>query len=214
MSDRMLELKINWEKASKEPNYEKIVSSVPNNSSYDEQGKLAANELVYTIGPQPNSILLEFGSGPGRVTKHLSPHYGKIYAVDISNGMLDKLRSLNLPNVTCVENNGLSLVGKISPVNFIYSDLVFIHNSKTDVYKIFKHFNACLVSGGRIAFQLPVYDSPRKGNSWIDISIWTLQEIMNLAKGFIVEQLWKNPGKFSFDNIGTFHHKLHVFRKP
>lgn len=221
MSNRMLELKVNWEKASHEPNYEKIVSSVPIDSSYEEQGKQAAQELISTLIDMGRCgvnthILLEFGSGPGRVTKHLSPYFGKIYAVDISRGMLQRLKRIDLPNVECIEDNGLSLIGKIGPVHVIYSDSVFIHNKKSDVQKIFKQFSGCVVSNGIIAFQLPVYDAPREGDSWIDVSIWTEKEIRRLAidNGFRVIQIWKNPGQFSFDKIGIYHHKLHVFRKP
>lgn len=215
MSSRLLELKVNWEKASNEPNYQHIVSAIPSDSSYDAQGSRAAYELLNTVDANTNSILLEFGSGPGRVTSHLSRYFGKIYAVDISRGMLQKLKQLNLSNVECIENNGLSLVGKISPVHCIYSDSVFIHNTKSDVFKIFREFNNCLVRNGVIAFQLPVYDSGREAESWIDVSIWTMREMQSLAtnNGFIIEKIWKNPGKFSFNKVGIYHHKLHVFRK-
>lgn len=221
MSNRMLELKTNWEIVSHAPNYEHIVSSVPENSSYEEQGKRAAHEFISTIGPFFNrtpddKILLEFGSGPGRVTKHLVEYFGKIYAVDISKGMLRKLAKLHLPNVECIENNGLSLIGRIGPVHVIYSDSVFIHNKKTDVHKIFKQFNGCVINNGIVAFQLPIYNAPREGDSWIDVTVWTEKEIRALAhdNGFKVVVIWKNPGNFSFDKIGVYHHKLHVFRKP
>lgn len=215
MSSRLLELKVNWEKASNAPDYQHIVSAIPSDSSYDAQGSRAAYELLNTIDPD-NKILLEFGCGPGRVTQHLSKYCGKIYAVDISRGMLNKLKQLNLPNVECIENNGLSLVGKIGPVHCVYSDSVFIHNIKADVFRIFREFNHCLVKNGIVAFQLPVYESGREGNSWIDVSIWTMREMQSLAtnNGFIIEKIWKNPGQFSFDKIGVYHHKLHVFRKP
>lgn len=205
-------LKEEWEKASHKSNYKNIIHPY-----YDETGFFDACQLAEIIKPNKDLIILDFGCGTGRVTEHLAKFYGKIIAVDISNGMINKLNSLNITNIEPYISNGLDLIGKIPPVHGACSYICFIHNKKSDVEKIFLQIrDAIYPPHGLFACDLPCYEyDSKEPDNWTDVGVWSPEEIRTLANrtGFNIYKLFTNKGRFSYSNIGSNHSELQVFEK-
>ncbi len=55
-------------------------------------------ELVALVDPGPESTVADLGSGTGFYTDEIAPFAGRVYAVDVQEGMHDRYREKGLPD--------------------------------------------------------------------------------------------------------------------
>jgi SAM-dependent methyltransferase len=213
------ELRNKWDAVSRLPDQraaQKKVAHVGDGETFSDSGKRAFAIFQEQVHCNPKLSLLEFGCGLGRVTRFLAGQFAHVYAVDIAPGMVKAVDDLLLDDTTAVCSGGGDLAAKGVPlVDIVYSDSVLLHNRKDDVRKFWPSVMARLRPGGLAYFQVPCYEVGHEPDGWIDVGVWTRPELMELARlsGCVAGKVWVNPGKFSYENIGPVHHKLHVFSK-
>jgi SAM-dependent methyltransferase len=206
-----------WEAAGRRGSDQSISpAGAHGRTAYDSSGRWSAYHLTEVFPPHPDLTLLEFGCGNGRVTQHLAGRYGHILAVDFADSMLEQMREMELPGVTPICWNGLDCREELyGRVDAAYSDSVLLHNTHADGATILANLARCVIPGGLLAIQLPVYEVPREPTSWIDVGCWTAQELRHAAAvaGCEVIALYPNPGAFEYGRIGPNHDRLHVLRR-
>lgn len=75
---------------------------------------------------------LEIGCGAGRITKQLSKYFKDVYAIDVSQGMIDYAKkNLNLKNVTYTKTSGNKIDMDSKSINAVFSTDVFQHFDDT-----------------------------------------------------------------------------------
>ncbi len=201
-----------WERAAREEPRGAIVPGLPP-EQYEESGRVAS-ETVAAIIPPGTASVIEFGCGDGRITRHLAALYGVVLAVDIAPTMLTHVLKLGLPNVETYLSDGLTMPAGRT-FDAAYSEIVLIHNTYEDGRRIIKALAGAIADGGLLALHIPVYDVGRDPEHWIDVGVWTIDQLTEAADsaGCAVEQFWTNSGSFGFDRIGPNHYKLQVLRK-
>ncbi len=116
----------------------------------------SANRLGY---PLQRQIALDFGCGPGRLTRALSKHFRQSIGIDISEKMIDYARSLNtdLSNCSFLVNNQDNLqLFTDNHFDLVYSNLVLQHlPSKATIYSYISEFVRIIKPNGLLVFQLP-----------------------------------------------------------
>ncbi|HOE18436.1 MAG TPA: class I SAM-dependent methyltransferase [Syntrophorhabdaceae bacterium] len=105
-----------------------------------------------------NKTGLEIGCGAGRLTKHMAEYFDQLYAIDVSNGMINYARShINSSNVYfyLVNKNEIPLPDK--SVTAVFSTHAFQHlDTLKDGAAYFKETSRVLVSGGTMMIHLPI----------------------------------------------------------
>jgi ubiquinone/menaquinone biosynthesis C-methylase UbiE len=101
---------------------------------YDAKEDASAASEVAVLrdaGLKRESVLLEFGAGTGQFTVAVAPDCARVVAVDVSEPMLDRLRSkvaqLGLSNVQAVQAGFLTYEHVGAPADFIYSRYALHH---------------------------------------------------------------------------------------
>ena len=201
-----------WDRASGDDHALWITgSSSPEH--YDRSGWQDALRLIERCPDYRRQSVLEWGCGSGRVTQYLCYLFRETHAVDIAPGMLAWLRGRRLPNLTISCTLGADLC-PLPRVDVVYSYLCWMHNRKRDLAPILRTCHSVLDPGGRLLFQLPVYDEPREPRSYIDLACWTPEELRALAHltGFEIVSMAASPGSFSMESVGVHHFDLHEWR--
>lgn len=88
------------------------------------------------LGPEQRGRALEIGCGPGRLIRHLSPYFGEIHGVDVSDEMIALARQKlgDVPNAHFHVTSGSSLsMFPDESFDFVYSYAVFQHIPSRDV---------------------------------------------------------------------------------
>lgn len=141
------------------------------------------NLLMEKLGNFSDKTALEIGCGAGRVTEFISQHFKKVFAVDISEKMIDEGRQ-RLGNVTNIEF--ISIDGTHYPtisdssIDFVFSYIVFQHMSnKKVVMKNFEEIMRVLKEGGIAKIQ--VRGLPTNKLNWFYGPSFTKKDIENLA---------------------------------
>jgi len=105
---------------------------------------------------------LEIGCGAGRITKQLARSFGHVYAVDVSEEMIDCARkAMDTRNVEFSVIDGLQLPQGNCSVKAIFSTYVLQHLDSVEIgFSCFREFFRVLDVGGTIMVQLPLYQFP------------------------------------------------------
>jgi len=201
-----------WDWASYDDHNKWVTGSEPP-EDYDRTGWRCALQLVAKCPDYRDRTLLEWGCGSGRVTQYLAYLFRHVWAVDIAPGMIERVRQRRLPNTSLHLTEGADLPSGVT-VDVIYSFKCWFHNLKPDLVPILKTCRLALSAGGRLLFQLPVYDTPRDSANFQDIACYTPEELVELATvtGFRIVRMHTNPGAFSHSNVGPNHFRLHEWR--
>jgi ubiquinone/menaquinone biosynthesis C-methylase UbiE len=112
---------------------------------------------VLALAP-PDAVVLEIGSGVGRIMQHLSSGCSQVHGVDISAEMVDRgtKRLAHLGNVTFHKGNGYDLgIFDEETFDVVYSTIVFQHLPKTTAYNYLTEVRRVLKPGGRFRLQVP-----------------------------------------------------------
>jgi SAM-dependent methyltransferase len=179
---------------------------------YNESGRDSGKEIQKYI-KTPTSIIgnyykvLEYGCGTGRIMRHVKECV--LEGVDIAPEFVE-----------ACNKNGLK-AKEIKDYKFeedcdiIYSITVFIHLSKKDALVALKNIHKGLKKGGLALLQIPLYETNKEPNSFIDVGSWTGELLREKCKeiGFSIESMYANTGTFSYENIGVNHNKLQILKK-
>lgn len=110
------------------------------------------------IGEPQNLHILELGCGCGRITKSLAERFGRVTAVDISEGNLKVAKeSVVADNVEFILIKEVEEYLKLPPADVIYSVIVLQHNCPPIIEYILKAMMDRLNPGGIFMFQVPTY---------------------------------------------------------
>lgn len=88
-------------------------------------------ELLKRLGLNDESVVVELGAGTGQFTLAVAPHCARVFGVDVSPLMLDRLRSKvaaqGLTNVSVVEAGFLTYTHQGPSPDFLYSRYALHH---------------------------------------------------------------------------------------
>jgi SAM-dependent methyltransferase len=115
-------------------------------------------EHAETLGrPAARGRALDFGCGPGRLTRALARRFESAVGVDLAPGMADAARRLNADVANVEFRAGERVLDELGDGEFdlVYSNLVLQHVSDPEmVLEYVAGFARVLAPGGLIAFQL------------------------------------------------------------
>jgi SAM-dependent methyltransferase len=120
--------------------------------------------LLSRYGLGAGSTVIEFGPGTGQFTFAAGAHGARVFAVDISPPMLqrlgEKLAEHRLGNVELVQGGFLSYVHQAEPADFVYSRFALHH--LPDFWKALtlQRFRDLLRPGGILRLWDVIYDFP------------------------------------------------------
>lgn len=102
--------------------------------------------------------IVEIGCGCGRITKKLAYLFGKVIAIDISNGNLEIARqTITDKNVDFFLVKKIEDYRKIPQTDVIYSYIVLQHNCPPVIEYMINSMLQCLKPHGIAIFQVPTY---------------------------------------------------------
>lgn len=138
-----------------------ILADVPGVRQFEERGIRDAEILREFV--HPDSVVLDFGCGIGRVDKYLSPHCMRLCAVDVSDRMLAlaRKRLAGTQNIELHRNNGHDLSEfPQGTFDFVFALLVFHHLDKNDAKSYLQEIFRVLKNDGIVYLQFPNQFSP------------------------------------------------------
>ena len=105
---------------------------------------------------------LEIGCGAGRLTRAMVSTFQDVYAVDVSNKMIEYARAhVDRTKVTLFQTNGVVLPFQEGSINAVFSAHVFQHfDSLADASLCFSEIYRVLEHGSSFMIHLPVYRWP------------------------------------------------------
>jgi SAM-dependent methyltransferase len=105
--------------------------------------------------------VLEFGCGTGRITAALAGSFGKVTAVDISQGHLDFCRESvaggGQTNVDFVHLKSLDDATTLAPCSVLFSTIVLQHNPPPLAHYLLDQGLSKVAAGGVALFQVPTH---------------------------------------------------------
>lgn len=105
---------------------------------------------------------LEIGCGAGRITKQLATSFQKVFAVDVSEEMIDRARKAVAANVEFTVIDGIHLPQPDASIKAVFSAHVLQHLDNCSVgYAYFREFYRVLDFGGTLMVHLPLHMYPR-----------------------------------------------------
>lgn len=116
-------------------------------------------DLLDAVGViPPEAVVLQIGSGIGRVEHHLAGRVKLCFGADISPAMVEKARTLvQHPNVEFRCTNGLDLDGwGDRSLDLVFSMFVFQHIPRGQVRRYLQESLDKLRPGGHVVFQLMI----------------------------------------------------------
>jgi SAM-dependent methyltransferase len=214
-------LKAGWDKAaSKNPNGAIHPAGNESELAYLDSGVDDLDKLIQameaediTTDDRKHLTIIDYGCGNGRLTVPLSDVFKKVYAVDISYGMLQQLPKMDCIIPVLVNENVFIVPGNRAELAVSIS--VFIHNTYDDGMKILQQLGMNMLEGGLLFLQIPVYDERKEPSDWTDVGVWTEQDLVFAANmaGMEVRKVFTNPGIFSYESVGPNHAAFQVLQK-
>jgi len=131
--------------------------------------------LLSRFGLRPDSTVIEFGPGTGQFTIAVATRCARVFAVDVSPPMLqrlgEKLAARQLNNVDLVQGGFLSYGHRAEPVDFVYSRFALHH--LPDFWKAvaFQRIRGLLRTGGVFRLWDVIYDFPL-GEAQARVEAW------------------------------------------
>lgn len=136
---------------------------------------------------------LEIGCGAGRITKPMAQSFDRVYAVDVSEYIINYARErIDAGNVEFHVIDGLHLPLPDCSTKAIFSTHVLQHLDNVDIgFSCFREFYRVLDMGGTIMVHLPLYQFPNEGGTagYLFQVIWNLYR--RFAYGYAEINRWK-----------------------
>jgi SAM-dependent methyltransferase len=153
--DSLRDLSDFWDEAARVDTVRSIADS-DDETSFETSGHIDAADVL-AITPE-DAVILEVGSGTGRIMQHLASAAAEVHGVDISTEMVERgsARLAHLPNVHFHKGNGYDL-GTFADETFdvVFSWVVFQHVPKTVAYNYLTEIRRILKPGGKVLLQVP-----------------------------------------------------------
>lgn len=118
--------------------------------------QIAAQVLIPRL--RPDSVVLDFGCGPGFIASELHPHAQEVIAVDVSRGTLACAEELN-PGPSYRRSVGAELPVADATVDLVYAVAVFQHLDPRDWPAYFREFRRVLRPGGTGVCHFPLAEA-------------------------------------------------------
>lgn len=221
-----------WDAAAGLPDYQGSIHPTGNDpEAYRASGQAAAAELLATWAVYGDPLahmddplsVLEFGCGDGRIL--LEWHDGwERWGCDASQNMLQRLheRAQVLDqSVTWFRWAGMlpwtTAVAHRRTFDVVYAVTVFIHQPMTDGSVMFYNVAELVAPGGLLLLGHPLYQQPREGQAWNDVTTWSAEGLAAMAQaaGLDVVELWESPGGWDWgQELGPYHGATQVLRRP
>ena len=137
--------------------------------SFEEGGQLDFNWLQPFLGS--GSTVLDLGCGIGRVARYVAPHCSLLWAVDVSQRMLDMAaeRMRDLTNVRYVLCQDVVFPDVPSAsVDVAYSLLVLQHLEREDAFLLLEELRRVIRPGGTVLLTYPNLLSETYLRSFVD----------------------------------------------
>ncbi|WP_455222334.1 class I SAM-dependent methyltransferase, partial [Kaarinaea lacus] len=125
-------------------------------------------DLILKPYLNPLKVVLDYGCGPGFLANAVSPLVARVFAVDVSRGVLECARTLNCQeNITYHHTTQLERI-KDGCIDLIYSFAVIQHVTDKIFDSILDTSNRKLKDGGKIVFHVVVDQQGWRGESdWV-----------------------------------------------
>ena len=144
-----------WDRSADVDSLNAIVAD-SDEDGYQTSGGAEAEALRWFLGAE--TVVLDVGSGTGRVMEHLAPWCREVHGIDISNQMVEggRRRLAHLPNVHFHHGNGYDLAGfEDGSFDVLYSIVALQHMPRTVAYNYLLEANRVLRQGGVFWFYVP-----------------------------------------------------------
>jgi ubiquinone/menaquinone biosynthesis C-methylase UbiE len=114
----------------------------------------------------PAMTVLDFGCGPGFLSRAVSEAVARVVAVDVSRGAIACARAINpAPNITYRVNRRADLrVVEDASIDLAFSFAVFQHLDRSQAFRFLHEFARVLKPGGLALCQFAIRDSGARGN--------------------------------------------------
>jgi SAM-dependent methyltransferase len=168
---------------------------------------------------KPRDEIMDIGCGPGFLAKAVAQHVGRVYACDISRGVLECARILHgADNITYLYSGeaGFAQI-KDSSLDMVYSIAVIQHVREPVIEYLFSVAGRKLKSGGLCLFQVQLEDAKWKKESE-QIQDATLAGRARLKYGLNffprTEDFFKETAAQSGMSLVGFHNLSDYFASP
>jgi SAM-dependent methyltransferase len=183
----------------------RLIYCTESEESFDEGGR-ADYEYLTPFLTEGRTVALDLGCGIGRVAKFVAPHCAKLWAVDVSQRMLDYAaeRLSEFQHIQYVHGGDVKVPGiPDNSVDLIYSFLVLQHLEREDAFVLMRELRRLIASEGRVVLTFPnllsdvylysfvSYANRRAATEPGRARMYTPQEVERLvsAAGFEVESI-------------------------
>jgi len=197
---------MSWKEIGKTEKAKEYIHPSGNNEGEYLVSGIKSAQIIQSYIPKPFKVL-EYGCGDGRILRHIKDCQTvgldivpEFVSACVSYGLYSK----EIKNYTFKED-----------CDIVYSITVFIHLSKKDGYEALNNIWKALKPEGIALLQIPIYDTSKEPNSFIDVGTWTEKELRDACfnTGFELLEVNSNKGSFSYENIGKNHEALQVLKK-
>jgi ubiquinone/menaquinone biosynthesis C-methylase UbiE len=181
--DEFAHVGIDYSKKENVINYDTQMKSF---RDYDEEAKTFLGKLN---APNPEELTaIDIGCGTGAFSIHAAKYFKRIYAVDVSQGMLDtvssKARARNIDNIEYIHSGFLQFQPP-EEVDIVYTKWVFHHLTEFWKQAALLNMNKMLKPGGILFLADFVFEFSSDYNAKIDDLLRGLSK--DFSKEFIEE---------------------------
>lgn len=217
-----------WDDAARQPDHQAVIHPAGGDpDAYRRSGETAATELQHLWMKYGNLIerpsVLEFGCGDGRILLEWPTPWNR-WGVDASDTMLDHMyrraHELATPDPSRVTWDGLAPIPpslQSGQFDVVYAVTVLIHQPTDTGMIIARNLAELVTAGGLLLLGHPLYETPREGQAWNDVTTWSANTIsvVAAAAGLEVVELWESPGSWDWgQELGPYHGATQVLRRP
>lgn len=170
------------------------------NLEWFNTGLRDANYTIDEIGLKEDESVLEYGSGNGRILRHLKDY--DAYGVDIVPAFVNE-------SVEKHDCSAYLLDDFDKKVDKVYSLTVFIHLRQEQARTALKYIHEHLKENGSAHIQALIYQKDKDATNFSDMTCYTKQTFIDMAEscGFDVVEVWENDGDIDKNDFGQYHNK-------
>jgi len=170
-----------WDEVARKNNWREYILPGRNSKQFEHEGYQQA--LLFSKIVHPESLVIDYGCGIGRVSKYLKLWYEKVIGIDVSKEFIKKAKKQNrrirgLSFYTVDEFSGRSEVA-----NLVICLMVLQHNTSVNRQKIIEHIHYLLKPGGMALISFPRIES-RFYKETSFVHKFTRHEVREYGKAF------------------------------